>query len=458
MRAHRLVVAGLAAALLAAACGNSKSGETSSTTGRSGSTPTSTAAPGDLTKKVPRPGIKGVTDSTIGVTAITAKTNPLGGKYYEFVDGIKAYFKFVNDAGGIYGRKLVILKARDDVTGLRNTPETQAAIADDKPFAVFEATQMLGGADLLAKAGVPTFIWNIDAEFASTPKSDHSNIFGSYPALCFTCAGPFLPWLALQNGYTKVGIIGYGVNAASKGCSIAQRNSYTQFGGGKVQVAFFDNTLPFAADVAADVAGMKAAGVQFISTCVDTNEALKIAKEAKKQGLNAVQDMPNAYDHDFVKQNGALLEGSFVQPQYVAQENQPQSPATQEYYDKIMAVTNNPVELTEVGWIMARMFVDGLKGAGPAFTQRKVIDFLNAQTAYNSGGLVPDINWQTGHTNPMTNPEVRIKQTCVVILQVKGSAFVPFREVPGKPWTCLDDSKDASQTPTYRSFAPGGTG
>jgi ABC-type branched-subunit amino acid transport system substrate-binding protein len=459
MRAHRVLTVALALALLAAACGNSKSGTSSTTTAKSGpTTPETTASSADLTKNLPRPGVNGVTDSQIGVTVITAKTNPLGGKYHEYIDGVNAYFKMINDAGGIYGRKLVVLKDRDDNTGLLNTQMTTAAIADDKPFAVFEATQMLAGADLLAKAGIPTFIWNIDAEFASTPRSDHSNIFGSYPALCFTCAGPYLPWLAIQNGFTKAGIIGYGVNAASKGCAVAQRDSYNKFGNGKVTVAFFDNTLPFAADVAADVAKMKQAGVQLISTCVDTNEALKIAKEVKKQGLNAVQDMPNAYDHDFVKQNADVLEGSFLQPQYVAKENQPQSPATQQYYDKIQAITSDPVELTEFGWIMAQMFVDGLKGAGPEFTQQKVIDFLNSQTAYNSGGLVPDINWTTGHINPVTHPEVRAAMTCVIAMQIKNGAFVPFKEEPGKPWTCLDNSQSAEQTSTHRSFAPGGTG
>ena len=37
----------------------------------------------DLTKNVPRPGEPGVTATTIRVSVITAKTNPLGGKYHE---------------------------------------------------------------------------------------------------------------------------------------------------------------------------------------------------------------------------------------------------------------------------------------------------------------------------------------------------------------------------------------
>ena len=178
-----------------------------------------TASSADLTKNVPRPGVKGVTDTTIRVAVITAKTNPIGGRYHEFIDGIHAYFKVINDAGGIYGRKLVVVSDRDDVVGTQNVQQTTASLADDNAFATFEATQQLTAADMLAKAHMPTFIWNIDPESASTPTSDHSNIFGTNASICFSCPGPLNAWLADKNGFTKVGVLGYGVSAESKLCA-----------------------------------------------------------------------------------------------------------------------------------------------------------------------------------------------------------------------------------------------
>ena len=136
---------------------------------------------------------------------ITAKTNPIGGKYHEFIDGISAYFKVINDKGGIYGRKLVVVSDRDDVVGTQNVQQTTSSLANDNAFATFEATQQLTAADMLAKAHMPTFIWNIDPEMASTPTSDHSNIFGTNAAICFSCPGPLNSWLAVKNGFTKVG-------------------------------------------------------------------------------------------------------------------------------------------------------------------------------------------------------------------------------------------------------------
>jgi hypothetical protein len=176
------------------------------------------------------------------------------------------------------------------------------------------------------------------------------------------------------------------------------------------------------------------------------------AARRRARGLGA------AYDHDFVRENAALFEGNFIEPFYAPWEAEPQSPATQAYLTGIKAITNDPVELTEFGWIDAMEFVDGLKGAGPEFTQQKVIDYLNAQHAYSAQGLVPPIDWTTGHINPQNHPAVRLKAQCMPVLQIKGGKFVPFETPPGKPFTCLDASKGADQTPVYKSFAPGGVG
>ncbi len=458
MRNRQLVAAVAVLILFAGACSNAKSTGGAPTAPTTSNTPTTTASQTDLTKNVDRPGVKGVNGTTIRVAVITAKTNPLGGKYHEYIDGIKAYFKTINDAGGIYGRQLVIAADRDDNVGLLNTQMTTASLANDNAFATFEATQQLTGADQLAKAGMPTFIWNINPEMASTPTQDHSNIFGTTGAICFNCPGPLVPWVAEQAGLTKVAVLGYGVSAESKSCATGTRDAYTNDGNGKLKVVYFDANLGFAADLAADVAKMKQAGVQFVSTCMDNNETLKLANEMKKQGLHAVQNMPNSYDHSFIAQNAAVLDGSFVEPLNTPWESEPQSPATHDYLKSIKAVTNDPVELTELGWAMAMMFVDGLKGSGPEFTQQKVIDYLNAQTAYTAQGLLAPIDWTTGHVDPQTHPEVRAKEQCQPVLVIKSGKMEMFKPSAGKPWTCLDTSKGADQTPVMKSFAPGGQG
>ncbi|MDQ1465633.1 MAG: hypothetical protein QOH10_48, partial [Actinomycetota bacterium] len=112
MRLRMLAVL-TALVVVSAACGNSKSGSSSTTTGPAGPTQT-TVSPANLQKFV-KVTAKGVTDTQISVDTIASKTNPLHGKYAEIADGMQAYFNMVNSEGGIYKRKLVIGKQRDDI-------------------------------------------------------------------------------------------------------------------------------------------------------------------------------------------------------------------------------------------------------------------------------------------------------------------------------------------------------
>ena len=211
MRA-RIVLLGLTIVLLAPACQSSESGKASDTTLPSGG-PTSTVSAADLKKNVPV-NAPGVTDTEIDVAAIMTKTNnPTGASYGPLVDGMKAYFKMVNDKGGIYGRKLVVKYDHDDGFG-QNRQIVQQSLAQDKAFATFVADALFTGADLLARRKQPTFIWNINPEIAG-----HPTFFANVPAICFTCAGHSCPYLAKQLKATKVGVLAYGIAQQSKDCA-----------------------------------------------------------------------------------------------------------------------------------------------------------------------------------------------------------------------------------------------
>src|SRR4051794_4883947 len=122
----RLAAVGVLVALVAGACGNSKS-QSAPTTSPANTGPAATVAPAtDLTKFVAGRG-PGVDDKKkeIRVAVVTTATNPIGGKYAQYADGLQAYFDMINAKGGIYGRKLVIVKRRDDTVGLQNVQQIQ---------------------------------------------------------------------------------------------------------------------------------------------------------------------------------------------------------------------------------------------------------------------------------------------------------------------------------------------
>jgi ABC-type branched-subunit amino acid transport system substrate-binding protein len=428
----------LVVGVIAAACGNSddtatedtQADDTSGSDGTGGG-PSTTA---DLTQFVPLDE-EGVTDDEIRVSGIASATNPLGGNYGDAFDGTEAYFAMVNDGGGIYGRDLTFVEGHDDQLS-KNQQEAQAILAQDNVFAVLPvATLVFTGAADLADAGVPTFGWNINPEWQGP-----LNLFGEKgSSLCLTCATPWRTWITTQLGFDKVGILAYGVSDQSKGCAEGARAGFEKYG--DVDVAFYDDTLPFGVpDLSGEVRDMKREGVQFIWTCMDQNGVVTLQKEVERQGLDAVQYLSNAYDQRFVSEFGDLFEGSYVGIQFWPFENTTDQPQGMTDYLHWMDETGGAVnEISMAGWLAADLFVEGLKRAGPEFSRQKVIDALNNDTIWTGQGLTPGFEWPRSHTEEMP-------QSCFAVVKLEGGEFVTALGEPGKPFACIPSNADTLPT------------
>jgi ABC-type branched-subunit amino acid transport system substrate-binding protein len=425
----RTVAAVVAIAMLAAACGNATTtADTTTTAAGTGTTggPVTTAAANQDDVHVPVDA-PGVTDTEIHVGSVTAQTNPLGGNYGELNNGIKAYFEMMNSEGGIYGRQLKLTSERDDAFA-NNQTEVQALLAQDDVFAAFIATLLFTGADTLAEAKIPSFGWNINAEWTGK-----SNLFGNAGALCIDCGGPGLPWLAKQIGATKVGVLAYSADQ-SKDCAKGIQASFQQYP--VAEVAFVDDALGFGVpDLSLQVSEMKQRGVGLVATCMDLNGVFTLAKEMDKQGLDAVQSLPNGYDAKFMAANGKFFEGDYVSTLFTAFEQTPQNDQVKNFLDWMGKTGGTPSELSIVGWIAADQFVTGLRLAGPHFSQQGVIDALN-NTTYDPDDLILPIDWHYRHNDP-SQPGSAPPVACSSLVQMNDSKFVPAFSDYG-PWNCFD--------------------
>ena len=441
-----------ALALVLSACANAGQHNTASDT-TSGATVT-TFAGSDFTRNVP---VKapGVTATEIHVGSITSKTNPLGGDNALLNDGIKAYFDVINAKGGVWGRTLKLTSERDDQTG-NNLTETEALLSQDNVYAVFEAVELFTGAKKLAAAGIPTFGWNANAEWAGP-----ENFFPNVRPICFStkCSaiGRALPWIVKQVGAHKVALIGYSVpqSADSVTSGAAEITKFSKDIG--AQVVYHDASLAFGqTDFSAQVAQMKAKGVDFLATSLDFNGDYTVAKEMARQGiLNKVTFFhPNMYNRDFVKKNAALFEGGIELVGILAAEHTPAPPALQEYLDAAKAHNMKVTEMTEQGWIAARQFVDALKAAGPDFTRANLVNAWNQQKWYSNGGLVPPIDWTREHADPSASRANLSPFECQNFVRIHNGAFVGIYDDGGaKPWLCFNGQKpDEWETPVNVSF------
>jgi branched-chain amino acid transport system substrate-binding protein len=421
----RLIVSVVATVLLVAACGDSESAS-STRPGNDNSTETDgEVIPLDL---------PGVTGTEIRVAGVASITNPLGGRYDTAADGVEAYFAMVNDQGGLHGRELVLERVRDDRVS-NNTAEIRGLIDQNSVFAVLPvATLLFTGADDLVEANIPTFGWTINPEWGGTEAEPRDNLFGQAGSyLCLGCPQPVAAHVAQLDGRSRIGLLAYNVPQSSK-CLEGWEATFDTYGDAAgAQVVFSDSSLTYGTtNLSVQVQKMREARVDMVMTCMDTNAVVTLAQEMKKQGMDAIQYLPNAYDRELLEEFGDLFEGSFLALGFAPLET-PETlrPEGLDLYERWIEETDG--ELSEnsiVGWLNADLFVEGLRAAGPQFDRQKLIDAINAMDDYTAKGLLPGMNWgETGHYQ-------RSSDNCNVILKVDDSAFVPVE--PDALFTCFD--------------------
>jgi branched-chain amino acid transport system substrate-binding protein len=375
----------------------------------------------------------GVTDKTIRVGGIATESNdPTGLTWKSSFDGVAAYFDYINRTqGGVYGRKLELASKRDDQLA-NNRQEVQGLLSEDNVFAVLPvATALFTGVDLLVQNNIPTFGWDVNAEWGS---EDHNpgpaNLFGQGGSFInFSSPGPNnfpQAWLPKKLGRTRVGMVAYAVPQSADVCR-AQSDTIKRFDTAKV--VFTDTSQPFGnPDYSVQVAQMVKDKVDFVIACLDINGAMSLAREMKKQGLDATKLLQSSYVPDVVQKNAQFLDKTYMVTDVTPLETKPK-PAGLKLYEKWIKRSGGARDLNSlVGWVNADLFVTGLKAAGPDFTRQKVIDGINQIKDYKAGGILAGIDWTTAH---------RVASPCYTFVKVVDGKFKPAFGEPGKPFVCF---------------------
>jgi branched-chain amino acid transport system substrate-binding protein len=428
MRVRAVVLAMVIGLVAAAACGNEESGGGGEGSGRTG-----------------------VTDDEIRVGGVVGKTNPVGRPYADAFIGVKAYFDKINEEeDGVYGKELTLVAERDDQSqASRNIQQLRALVEEDQVFAVLPVvTQIFAGAQYLADQGIPTFGWNINAEWSSGP-----NLFGEKGSfLCFDCPSLHPVYVAQQVGATNPAVFAYGNAAQSLDCAEGVRNGFETYG---PPVAFEDTSLTFGfTDLSSDIDGIRDNNVDFVVTCMDVNGNANIAQAVKDAGieLKGVYS-PEGYAADVLEDLGERVEGFYFGSDFVPFEAAEGSEGMQEFLAAMEERDTVPSEQGLAGWINATLFVEGLKAAGEDFTQKKVVDAINEITDFTANGIVSEQDWTKAHA---ADSEA---DGCTAILQAQDGEFVPVFGEEGKPFVCFANDQVAKtgppdlSTPTIRGAA-----
>jgi len=387
----------------------------------------------------------GVTSNSITVGSISTQTGPISSNFSSLIYGEKAYFDYVNapkskgGLGGINGRKINYKYALDD--GGNTTTFNQLAstlINQDHVFAVTGVATASFEPNYFVEAKIPTYGYDVTGNWANEP-----NLFAAGGSVIYYPAeSPEVAYVAKATHAKSIAIVAYGIAASNDACKAA---GFGLIAAG-YHVSYTDYNVNYpGSTVATDVQRMKAAGADFVISCMDVLGNINMARAIKQYGLHMTQYWLNGNDESTLQTNESLMQGIYFGTAHV-----PFSASTSQYpglalYLKEMKKYEPKYIEDEVaiqGWESAALFVAGVKAAGKNLTQANVIAQTNKLPVFTANGLITPVYWgTTGHSGDAP-------PYCVAYIQAKGTTYIPVLNKGKNVFNCFN-SISAKKGPVF---------
>jgi branched-chain amino acid transport system substrate-binding protein len=409
----RWVAVAAAALLVLTACSSSSKKTTAPTTTAAKPTgataaPTTTAASPSSPATLPTVTVPPVTGAT--TTGVTPTAIHLGGIYYKTdfgdgPDGFNARIKRTNDAGGIYGRKIVLDTMIDDASlPDQDLTAAKTLVEEDHEFAVAPVfTQTMGGATFLNDQKVPFFGWSVEPRWCNLNWG-----FGFWGNDCDLTKAPLaldFPPIAAKlfsdgtlQGHT-VGLITGDVDSGRT--AMLQFASVWQTGGAKVVLT--DSSIPSPPAVVGDWTPyaekvMTADGGKppdLIEILGDFATTLGLGKKLIQVGYPGKILGFTDYDPRIV----GSTKGMITLLQYAPFESAASVPAIQQMISDLNAYKPGipKTQAVESGWLTADFLIAALQKAGPNLTREALYNAVNSGFTYDNGGVSVPVKWPVAH-------------------------------------------------------------
>jgi ABC-type branched-subunit amino acid transport system substrate-binding protein len=409
-------------ALIAVACSSSSK---SSSPSSPGSTPTSSSG-GPNTASAP-----GVTATDITIGSHQPLTGIAAAGYDEIAPAANAYFSWVNDHGGVHGRKITFKYLDDAYDPAQTTSVVRQLVLQDNVFGIFSGLGTpthSGVVDYLNSSKVPDLFvasgcvcWNQPVQHPYTfgYQTDYvieGEIQGQYIAK--NLAGKKIGYFVQNDDFGQGGV--KGLDTQIPNSSVVSRQTY----------------VPTNINVAPQIEALQAAGAQVVVAYTVPAFTAFMLLEAAKIGYHPTWVVSNVgsdpgtlagllSSYSKGAAGGSLAEG-IITDAYAVPVGDTASPwhqLFQQIHDKY--ISNLPFD-GNVGYGMAAAyaFVQALIGAGQNPTRDSIVKSVASGKLSNGPGLVPFSYSSTNHQG----------YSGVQIGMVQNGAIV----LTGTPYTATD--------------------
>lgn len=427
-RVLRATVSGSVLVLLAAACGGGGSG------GNGSSAP-------------------GVTKDTVTIGSHQPLTGPAAPGYSEIAPAANAMFKYINDNGGINGRKIKYIYKDDGYNPTKTVSVVQELVLKDKVFALFnglgtptheKVLSFLNShrvPDLFVASG--SLAWNQPDKYPNTfgwqpDYTVEGKILGKYVAKRFL--GNKVGYLLQNDDFGSDGAKGLDMFIPAK--TVVSRQTYESTN----------------SNIGPQIAALKAAGAQVVvCECIPAFTALAILGSLKigyhpKLVVSNVGSDPTTLSgllESFAKQGGSTVSGNQLIQGIVTDGYLPAPGDTSDPWIKLFRkvhdkyVPDLPFDgNVEYGMASAYTFAQALKAAGKNPTRSSLVAAVE-KGGFTGPGLVPFRFSKTDHSG----------YTGTQVGTISGNTIIPL-QVP----QVTDDGSGPLKDYTTKPPAPGANG
>ena len=371
----------------------------------------------------------GVTDTAVLVGCSNSFSGPLVYPGTQLVNnGLEAYFGYINDQGGVHGRKIITQYYDDGYKPQNAVANTKRLVEQDKVFAILSSQgtgAVMATVKFLTQNKIPLLF-----PFQGVPISGQKTIFTSFTPYP-NQSELVITWLVKVKGFKRIGILyqddkyGYTFRDPAK-------KTLAKFG---LKLIAAESYKRGAKDLSAQVAKLRNADLDACLLVATPPPGAAFIKEAHKQGWKDTKIISSGplTDEKYINLSGGVGEGIWglsLWPDPVHSND----PAVVEYreimnkYGKDRDKTPNRYSL--YGYFYAKLFVEGLKRAGNNLTRESYIAALEGIKEWQNG-IIPAVSFSaTNHSAQnsgfMVEVQKEVFRPISGWLTLKGGKLVPL--------------------------------
>jgi len=378
--------------LLLAACGEGKGEGTPAGTATSGAAATAarTAASGAST---PAAEVPGISDTEIVLGADVVLAGAMGAVYATIPHATEAYFKYINDTqGGVCGRKIVYKLADNEDDPAKGLEAVRRLVEQDKVFAIVGSLSDWAHAavwEYLNKNGVPDILLSAGTHMFGADPEGHpwtvqmipshrieATFFGRYISENMPGKKVAVLYPSVQQGLDHLQGVKDGLDPQKNEIVAEQSYEIT------------------AISINSQVANMKAAGAEVVTTVAEPGFSSQAIKEADRLGWHPqwLMSYINADDMMFSFVTPSSLLNGAITFQALKLADWRDDPAVAKHYELMQKYGGpSPTNFTIYAQALAEVAVEALKRSCDNLTREGLMEAVESIQDFRSDLMLDDV-------------------------------------------------------------------